>query len=133
MESIIYVSTADTEGNISVVRLAENPSPSPEVAAPFPQQFTTVSVEIAEQLAWLLLYDCLHEDQRADRLQRHLTELLIWPLVQRKNWILTNDEIEAAVQSIELLEGWLWLDGGYYLDQDPALELKPADRSRGGV
>lgn len=133
MESIMYLSTADADGIVRIVREPASPSLAPEAGTPFPQELKTVSPETAEQLAWLLIYDSLREDRRADRVKVHLAELLIWPLLQRKNWVLTHDEIEAAVESIELVQGWLWLDAGYYLDQDPALAWKTGDGSEGHV
>jgi hypothetical protein len=39
------------------------------------------------------------------------------PLLLRLNWILTNEDVEDAVQAIEHREGWLWLEEGEYLDQ----------------
>jgi hypothetical protein len=61
----------------------------------------------------------LRNEARARRLQGPLTDLLVSPLLRRVNWILTNEDIEDAVQAIEDREGWLWIEDGYYLDEDP--------------
>jgi len=120
MQNVAYLATTNAAGAVRILRTGEA-SPASGDAPTFPMEIPRPSPEGAQQLGWLLLYDSLGNDRRADRLQAPFTDLLIKPLLDHKQWVLTQEDIEAAVQSIELTEGWLWLDAGFYEDEDPLL------------
>jgi len=61
-----------------------------------------------------------HDIHRNGRHDRH--DPCSAPLLLQSNWILTSEDIDGAVQAIEVREGWLWLEDGYYLDEDPRLK-----------
>lgn len=126
MLSVTYLATTNAAGVVRVLRIGDAPGPAGD-AAPFPMEVHDRTLEAARQLGWLLLYDCLGNDRRADRLQVLFTDLLVGPLLHRNQWALSCEEIEDAVQSIEFAEGWFWLDAGCYADEEAARNVSTAE------
>jgi hypothetical protein len=114
-----YIVTVDLRNTIHVFRQSQCSASEDDAPTPFCAEFNRDSPECASQLALALLHDCLRNEARARRLQAPLTDLLVAPLLLRVNWILTNEDIEDAVQAIEDREGWFWIEDGCYLDEDP--------------
>jgi hypothetical protein len=92
-----------------------------ETIAELPPGFNRNDPGSASRLSRALLLDTLRDEIRVLRLEQPVADLLTSRLLPFSTWILTNVDIEAAVQAIEELQGWLWLDEGHYLDQDPRL------------
>jgi hypothetical protein len=114
-----YIVTVDLRNTIHVFRQSLSSASEDDAPPPFHAEFNRDVPECALRLALALLHDCLRNEARARRLQGPLTDLLVSPLLRRVNWILTNEDIEDAVQAIEDREGWFWIEDGYYLDEDP--------------
>lgn len=121
MSVITYVGTAENDGTVRVLGQARSETCDRETVAELPSGFHRDSPERAVRLAAALLEDCLRDEIRILRIQQHVADLLTSRLLNHSRWILTSADIEAAVQAIEELEGWLWLEEGFYLDQDPRL------------
>ena len=117
-----YVVTVDLGNTIHVFRQLKD-TVSERSRLLLPTGVNRASPESAAQLALALLNDCLSNEARSLRLHQAFADLLVSPLLPRANWILTNEDIEDAVQAIEEQEGWLWLEDGYYLDQPPQLPV----------
>ncbi len=121
MAVVTYVGTAGSDGILHVLRQTRSETNDRETVAELSHGFHRHSPECAVRLAAALLEDCLRDRIRVLRLQQPLAGLLTSRLLPRTTWILTSVDIEAAVQAIEEIEGWLWLEEGFYLDQDPRL------------
>jgi hypothetical protein len=119
MTVITYVGTIESDGTLHVLRQTRNETNDRDTIAELPLGFHRRAAEYAVRVSAALLRDCLRDELRVLRLQHLFADLLTSRLLPHPNWILTSMDIQAAVQAIEELEGWLWLEEGFYLDQDP--------------
>lgn len=120
MLKMMYIVAVDLRNTIHVFRQSQSAASEGD-PPPFPTGWNRDSPECASQVALALLHDTLDDEARARRLQGPFADLLVSPLLLRGNWILSNEDIEDAVQAIEDREGWFWIEDGYYLDEDPRL------------
>lgn len=119
---ILYVGTAEHDGAVRVLRQTRSETNDRETVAELPPGFDRKTPDCALRLATALLEDCFHDEIRVLRLQQRVAELLTSRLLPYSTWILTSEDIEAAVAAIEELEGWYWIEEGFCLDQDPRLD-----------
>ena len=64
----------------------------------------------AGQLALALLCDVLGNDSRAVRLCSYLCELLVRNLSPFHPWTLTDSDVRLAVESVESIMRWNWVE-----------------------
>jgi hypothetical protein len=121
MVTTTYIGTTDGEGAVCILRQTRSETTDRETLAELPGAVHRSSPACAAFIASALLRDCLRDELRVHRLCQRFADLLISRLLMSASWILTNEDVEDAVQAIESQEGWLWLEEGFYLDQDPRL------------
>ncbi len=119
MSRIFYVGTAEDDGTIHILRQIRSEANDRETVAELQPGFSRYDANCASRLAKALLEDCLRDEIRVMRVQQRIADLLTSRLLLHPSWILTGDDLEAAVEAVEELEGWIWLEEGFYLDQDP--------------
>jgi len=100
--NITYVGTADASGTVRVLRQEQSGDATTDSLMTLKPGLNRMFPDCSAQLALALLTDCLVDVARARRVQQALAYLLVSPLLLRSNWILTSEDIEGAVQEIEL-------------------------------
>jgi len=74
------------------------------------------------QLSLALLADFLGKDRRAVRLYQDFKFSVVARLPQRERWILTGEEIAAAVDRIEQQHGWAWSEAAQSYEDEIGVE-----------
>lgn len=121
MMNAIYAGTVEVDGTIHILREEQNGVSTSDTSTVLTFGLNRTHPECAEQLALALLVDCLADEMRARRLKRAMADILVSPLLLHSKWILTSEDIKGVVQAIEEMQGWLWIEDGYYLDENPSL------------